>query len=216
MLVSPSHIEGYVGRLEAQGVASSSIWSYLSHLGNMARVLAPEVDWRWLRGVVNRLHGGATPARLIAPHLVPLRRRIKAGHALMREAETVDRLPPLLRAGRFRDGLMLVLQSQRAFRLANLTMIRIGNHLIRQSDGYWLQFEAAEMKARRPFETPAPAELTEAIDRYLQHWRPLLLQDGTTDALWLTQAGRATAGSRSLRSYARDTMAAQSIEFAIL
>jgi integrase len=157
----------------------------------MARVMAPEVDWRWLRDVVNRLHGAATPARPIAPHLVPLRRRIKAGYALMRKAETNELLLPMLRAGRFRDGLMLVLQSQRALRLANLTMIRIGKHLIRMSDGYWLQFEAAEMKARRPFETPAPAELTETIDRYLGHWRPLLLRGGTTDALWLTQAGRA-------------------------
>jgi integrase len=95
-----------------------------------------------------------------------------------------------LRAGRYRDGLMLVLQSHRGLRLTNLTLIRIGKQLVPTSEGYWLRFEAKEMKARRPFEVPVPQELNACIDHYLTVWRPVLLKGGTTDALWLMQAGR--------------------------
>jgi site-specific recombinase XerD len=120
-----------------------------------------------------------------------LPRRIKAGFKLMQEAEANDTLRPLLRAGRFRDGLMLVLQSLVALRLYNLANIRIGEQLVETSEGYWLRFEAGEMKGRRPFEIPVPIDLNSYVARYLSFWRQVLLQGGATEALWLTQAGRA-------------------------
>ena len=187
--VSPVHVETYVRHLQLQ-VASSSVWSYLDHLCAAVQAMAPDADWRWLRDVVNRLYAMSRPARPVAPRLVPLPRRVKAGYKLMQEADSDESLGLLLRAGRYRDGLMLALQSYRGLRLANLTMIRVNKHLVQTSEGYWLSFGAAEMKARRIFEVPVPVELNPRIDRYLSVWRPVLLQGVATDALWLTRSGR--------------------------
>jgi integrase/recombinase XerD len=186
--VSPDYMEAYIRHLQNQ-VASSTVWSYFDHLCAAVQAMVPDADWRWLREVVNRLYAMATPARPVAPRLIPLPRRVRAGYKLMKQADD-GTAPPHLRAGRYRDGLMLVLQSHRALRLTNLTLIRVGKQLVRMSEGYWLRFEAKEMKARRPFELPVPEELNACIERYLTVWRPPLLKGGTTDALWLTKAGR--------------------------
>ena len=179
--ISGEAIDAYIRHLESQSVASSSISSYFDHLCAAVQAMFPERDWRWLRDVVNRLHARARPARPIAPRLIPLPRRVKAGFKLMHEAESNDQLRPLLRAGRFRDGLMLVLQSLVALRLYNLTNTRIGEELVEASDAYWLRFGKPDMKGRRPFEIPVPVDLNPHVTRYLSFWRPLLLQGRATN-----------------------------------
>ena len=108
----------------------------------------------------------------------------------MEEAGVTESRNPVLRAVRFRDGLMIALLAARPLRVSNLVAIRLGQQLIRQGDGWALVFEPHEMKNRRPFEIPFPRELNSALDTYLQTWRPALLQDHEMDHLWITQYGR--------------------------
>ena len=105
---------------------------------------------------------------------------------------------PLAHAVLYRDGLMILCLACRPMRLSNFGSMTLGRHLVRNSCGYWLQFEASEMKGRRPFDAGVlPNGLTCAFDRYLDHHRAILLTRGgrstpaTTNALWISAIGTA-------------------------
>jgi len=63
-----------------------------------------------------------------------------------------------------------------------------------------VSFHRDQMKSRRSFESPLPAELTDPIDEYLKVYRPLLIQRSAggqqvvSDALWVSiRHGRLSA-----------------------
>jgi len=103
---------------------------------------------------------------------------VKLGKALMRRAEAASAKPSLTRAVWYRDGLMIAFLALRPLRLSNLAAITLGRHLLRQSQGYRLFFGAEEVKGRRPIDTAVPASLIAEFDRYLEHYRPILLTRG--------------------------------------
>ena len=76
-------------------------------------------------------------------------------------------------------------------------MIRCGKHLVQRHGSWWLLFSADETKTKKPLECPFPAELVEALDRYLGVYRPILLTQGgqqspaPIDALWVSRDGTA-------------------------
>jgi site-specific recombinase XerD len=156
-----------------------------------AKVMMPEHDWSWLRQVVNRLHRRMTPVRSRINKTLPVRRLFKAGIGLMEEASKADNLSPLIRASRYRDGLMLAFQAARPLRLKNLTALDVDKHLKRVGDTYVLVFEASEMKNHSAFEVAIPAELACRIDTYLSTYRLTLLHGNKTSSLWITKQGRA-------------------------
>jgi integrase len=72
-------------------------------------------------------------------------------------------------------------------RINNLVGIRIGQHLIRAAglDGnYLLSIPSSEVKNRVPLEFPLDAELSRLIDRYIQEFRPHLLDSTNNDQLF--------------------------------
>jgi integrase len=72
-------------------------------------------------------------------------------------------------------------------RISNLVGIRIGQHLIRPAglDGnYLLSIPSNEVKNRVPLEFPLDAELSRLIDRYIQEFRPHLLDTTNNDQLF--------------------------------
>ena len=94
----------------------------------------------------------------------------------------------------FRDGLLLALLVARPLRRANVTAVEIGRQLRRCGKHWRLHFTPAEMKSRRPNECSIPEELTVHLDRYLQAYRPTLLQCSLkatkpVDALWVSKQG---------------------------
>lgn len=101
------------------------------------------------------------------------------------------------RAEHYRDGLLIALLALRPLRLGNLASIEIGRHLIRDSAGYHLEFTARETKNRRILEHDIPTELIPFLQRYLDHYRKLLLTCGgryepvDTAALWISREGNA-------------------------
>ena len=188
--ITPDTIATFVTHLESQ-IASISVWSIMSHLYMAAKVMLPERDWSWLRQAVKRLHRRITPARSSINKTLPVRRLYNAGIKLMDDAHKADKLLPLLRASRYRDGLMLALQSARPLRLKNLAALDVDKHLNRVGDTYVLVFEAGEMTNRSAFEIALPAELAPRIDAYLSMYRPTLLRGNKSSALWITKQGRA-------------------------
>ncbi len=105
---------------------------------------------------------------------------------------TAERDPdfyPRLRAARYRDGLIVALMAMRPFRIANFTAIVMGGHLVAVGEGYRLCFPAVETKNNADIEVPFPDALIPRLRRYIEHYRPVLLGDKTSDRLWISTRG---------------------------
>ncbi len=169
----------------------------VQELYDAIRVMAPGRDWGWLRQIQNALRARSISVRDKRAQMQPAGELVKLGKALMRKAETVTTKPSLTRAVWFRDGLMIALLAYRPLRLSNFSAITLGQHLIRQSQGYRLYFSADEVKGGWPIDAAVPASLVAAVDRYLDHYRPILLTRGgrqnpaTCDALWVSEIATA-------------------------
>ena len=57
----------------------------------------------------------------------------------------------MLRACKYRDGLIVALFAARPIRLANMTEMTIGRQLLADNDRWLCRFTADEMKDDRPF-----------------------------------------------------------------
>jgi site-specific recombinase XerD len=169
----------------------------VQELCDAIRVIAPDRDWGWLRQIQNTLRARSVSVRDKRARMQPAGELVKLGKALMRKAETATTRPSLTRAVWFRDGLMIALLAYRPLRLSNLAAITLGRHLIHQSRGYRLYFSADEVKGGQPIDTAVPASLVADIDRYLDHYRPILLTRGgrqslaVCDALWVSNIATA-------------------------
>jgi hypothetical protein len=161
--VTPERVAAYVEHLRAM-TASTSTWSMVSRLDAMMRALAPAADWTWLREAANRLKRLMRPARAIRPRLIGVSRLFHAGLKMMKDArQSTTGRRPVWRLTRYRDGLMLAFRAAFALRLKNLTMVVVGEHVVRLSDGFVVRFTGDEVKNGRPFERHAPALLVPYI-----------------------------------------------------
>ena len=139
------------------------------------RVLAPDMDWRWLAELWMRLGRRAEPVVNKRLRLRPAHDLIDLGRSLMASAEQETGWSERQRAVYYRDGLMIALIASRPLRLRNFASIVFGVHLVQQSGGWWLQFPATGMKAKRPYEVAFPAALVPELEHYLAVHRPVLL-----------------------------------------
>jgi hypothetical protein len=139
--------------------------------------MAPERDWAWLHKIIRRLRRNAKPKRKKEALMVPAEHLFRYGIELMDTADAVDcRMSSLDRAGQYRDGLVIALLTARPIRRRNLASIEIGRHLIRQGEKYWLIFPPEETKTHRAYGAPLPLALNPYLERYVDHYRPFLIQ----------------------------------------
>ncbi|WBX85415.1 tyrosine-type recombinase/integrase [Sphingosinicella microcystinivorans] len=88
---------------------------------------------------------------------------------------------------------MTVLASCPILRLANLTAIEIGRHLLFDGDRYWLFFTEEETKTAHPYQAELSPALSPYIDIWLRDHRRRLLargNDARTDRLWIDRWGK--------------------------
>jgi integrase/recombinase XerD len=215
--ITPEAIRRYVDWLRAQ-CAPVTLAGYLAWLNMMAQAMAPSRDWRWLQAVQARLQRNAQPIRNKRPLLVPASALFELGLDLMGQAEAAAAtLPTLPAAARdFRDGLMIALLASRPLRQRNFLGIEIGQHLCRLGGGYVLMFAAKETKNARPLEVTVPALLVPALERYIDHYRPILLGlRGARDPrhpvrppgarLWISQCGMPFTAAAQQKALVRHT-----------
>ncbi len=156
---------------------SKSVAATLSGLGSMLWALCETNEFAWVqlaaqrlaRNAVGRNKRGTTPP---SPELIDL------GFELMKEADAGQwqgRYPP---AVRYRNGLIIALLGYWPIRRRNLAMIEIGRHLTDYGEGYRLDFTARETKQKREISFNLPPTLVTALQRYLQVYRPVLLELG--------------------------------------
>jgi integrase/recombinase XerD len=148
---------------------------------------------------------------------VPAAELFALGLDLMVEAEAALAGDAVDAALAFRDGLMIALLATRPLRQRNFLAIEIGRHLL-QAGGWLLTFRGEETKTHRPLEVTVPRALHAPLERYLRHWRPLLLAigrrrhpDGRGQAagerLWVTIDGTAVSVGAQQKALAQRTQA---------
>jgi integrase len=104
----------------------------------------------------------------------------------MQDAETLPN--PVKRAREFRNGLLISFLAARPVRARNLAMIAVNRHLQLRGERYWLHFDTDETKGGDDLDFPWPEALHNALVRYLQVYRSVLvaktisLERGKTDA----------------------------------
>jgi integrase len=190
--VTPSRVQAYIVDLRLIN-GGSTIVTRVEQLYNAIRVIAPDRDWRWLLRVQSALHARSVPVREKATRIRPTGELVKLGKALMHAAESAVTKPPLKRAILFRDGLMIAFLACRPLRLSNLAMMTLKRHIVRQTSGYGLYFCGLEVKGGKPIETNVPDSLVGDFNRYLDHYRPILLTRGgrrrprECDAVWISR-----------------------------
>ena len=93
------------------------------------------------------------------------------------------------RALLFRDGLLIILTALRTIRRRNLWQMTLGEHLRKAGDRWILLFDRTETKNRHPLETNFPEEHAPHLERYLDHWRPIIPGAGSHQWVWASPKG---------------------------
>ena len=205
---TPARIGAYLDHL-ATTVGTVGRHSYIRHLADALRVMAPGQDWAWLQRVVARLETQRRP-RPKPPRMVDARRLLALGYALMDGAdqwlaETERNAASLLG---YRDGLMIALLAARPLRRRNFAAIAIGRELIRVGAAWHLVFAAAETKAGRPIEAILPDRLVPYLERYLIAVRPRFPGADRHKGLWAGLKSRAITGQAIYDAITQRTRAA--------
>ncbi len=183
--VMPKIIDGLVHDLHRH-VGSVTRASYIGKIRRVATIVAPERDLAWMADLEGDLRYEARP-RPKHHRIVSSERLLRLGLELIKRGEIGSRLTDLTRARLVRDGLMIALLSLCPIRLGNLAGLRVGRHLRKIGETWWIILAAAETKAGRPDERPVPEILTGPIDRWLEQWRVLFRKPD--DAFWPSLKG---------------------------
>src|SRR5215472_14699244 len=91
----------------------------------------------------------------------------------------------------YRDGLLIATLASRQLRRRNFTSLILGQTLVQQGDGWWIQIPAAETKTKDPIERTWPEMLVPHLEIYLSEHRAgiVALRGYRSDALWLSMHG---------------------------
>ena len=188
----------YLEVLKQAGNSDQTCASRFLELRSALKILAPETDFAWLvtpggRSIWSQAKP-AIPKELAVEHATLL----QWSRSLLASAQ--QRIPGWRRAVRYRNALILGVLTTRAPRLRSISLIRIGQHLLREQDRFRLVFGPADTKNAKRLEYDLPDWLCPHMSRYLDVERDFLLargeeQEPPTDRLWIGQTGQPLAES---------------------
>jgi integrase/recombinase XerD len=167
----------------------------IQELGDAMRALAPECDWGFIKKAAARLRANTIPARDKRGRLLPIADVIAHGSQMLKRAEENEGLSELGRAALYRDGLVLLFLAHHPMRLRNLSSLRIGHHLIQRGQLFILKIDRSETKTRQFSEEEVSKDLSFALRRYIEVYRPALLRARgrwhapVLDRLWVSRDG---------------------------
>jgi hypothetical protein len=112
------------------------------------------------------------------------------GLKLMEKAEI--RPNPLVRARKFRSGIIISFLALRPLRMRDLTAIALDRHLQLRGERYLVHFESDETRVACALDFPWPESLHRALSCYLKVHRPVLVEPlkcRSDDRLWAMSSG---------------------------
>lgn len=178
----------YIDEIRVQ-VSPATAAGRIRGLAEAVRVMAPGVEFPHLKRARYRLKALAVPSRDKRSRIVSSHKLAELGLKLMRQAETGAYFRAAGRACTYRDGLIILLMAARPLRRGNFGAITLERHLTKVNAAYQLAFERDEMKNGRPYTTSVDPKISPFIDRYLEHYRPILLRSGESARLWIAMGG---------------------------
>jgi len=192
--VDDVRVREYHRALIDAGMADYTISNALAHLADALRAMSVDGDWAWLRSRATKLHSRAKRRTDVREKMFPPEEVLQLGLDLMAQAESGDLSARRDRTTLYRDGLIIALQSYRALRISNLAEIELGESLRRAGQSWLLEFNDEAMKGKRAHKVSWPAALEDALERYLSHYRPILMEDTAqwrreTGRLWVSRGG---------------------------
>jgi site-specific recombinase XerD len=190
--VTLEKVEQYVEELKGR-VGSVTVYGSIHKLRRITQLIAPERDITWLteieRDLLSQMRPKSKSDRIVLSEVI-----IEAGLTLIAEAELGTKLRKLTRARMVRNGLMLALLAHSPIRLKNFAALEIRRSIVKIDNTWWILLEASETKEKRADERPIEEDLGEAIDKYLDVYRPILTGGvDNTNALWIGINGEAMA-----------------------
>ncbi|MGC2413947.1 MAG: recombinase family protein [Stellaceae bacterium] len=192
--ITRERVVAYVKALEKFGNGTQTILARLQELYEATLVMDPLREWQWIRRFASIVPARHVPARDKRAKMIGDEELVELGLALMNAAaaQSTDQR----RALSFRDGLLIALLALRpAMRRRNIAALDIDRHLCQCWGGWVVAFAEDETKTGVALEFPWPEVLVPALDRWLGHWRPILLglkgrwTRPAGNALWISSHG---------------------------
>ena len=180
----------YVASLRCR-LAPVSVASRLRDLAEALRVMDPAGDRSLVLRGLRRQEAIARPCRDKTKYRVAPGDIYEAGLARMDAVERRESRGHTLKALHYSDGLRLAMPVAKPVRLRNLVSTTIGKNLLKVDNVYRWTFGAAETKTGEVIDALLPQRLTPYIDRWITHYRQLLLWPVASDALWISIKGQA-------------------------
>ena len=194
--LTPDRLRAYLAEL-ADTVASVTMWGRITNLSEALRVMVPGTKYRHLNNARRRLKARALPSRNKRERIVPARDLVELGISLMGRVEKEKNTfagSKRRHASVYRDGLMILMLISRPLRRDNFAALRLGTEFVKRDDRYFLAIPDTETKNHRPYERSLDPALTPLIDRYIQHYRPILLASVETDRFWISSISLPMSG----------------------
>jgi site-specific recombinase XerD len=174
--VTKARLAAYLQAERALGNGARTLLNHAVGLRHMFEVLAPNEDWKWMLPMIGKLRSAVKPVKNHSD-LPSIRELFELGMAIMCRVPDLDNGSPKQHAIWFRNGLAIALLAARPLmRRNNLATIEIDRNLVAEGSDYRLHFSADKMKGRIKRGGPVPSVLTPFIERYIQIYRPRLLQ----------------------------------------
>jgi integrase/recombinase XerD len=183
---SKKALTGYVHWLEAKGNASTTVSSCVRDLEEAIRVMEPHADRSLIKELNVTLRAREEPVRAKHARIMHPDDLLSGALSFLDDISNLKFRGDTLRAGKYRDGLVIAFLPYRPVRLENLTTIALGRHLIRGGDGWFCQFGADEMKDNQSLSFTFPDRLVPYLQTYLNIYRPILLKGNDFPELWIS------------------------------
>jgi integrase len=195
-LVRPAHVAGFIAELQTR-VRSVTVWNSIYKLRRAAELIAPGIDFAWLREIENEIALAMVP-RSKTERLVLAERLVEAGVSLIQEAEMFGKTP-VARAVGVRNGLLIVLLALHPIRIKNFAALSIGETFINQNGRWWLLVPPKDTKTHHVDQRQVPEFITPVVDRYIEVHRPVLCRnDNAQQSLWISSTTGARMTSKNL------------------
>lgn len=182
--LAPERLRPFLQEIMGQ-VAPVTAAGRIRGLSEAARVMAPGIEFPHLKAARYRLKAQARPARNKRVKLRHSHDLAALGMKLIREGESGEFFRDAGRACHYRDGLIILLMASRPLRRENFASIELGRHLTKSNSLYRLAFVGDETKNHQTYASAIDVALTPYIDRYLEVYRPILLNGAQSDRLWI-------------------------------
>ena len=185
--LTPELLDRYFAHLMACGNSDRSLVGRFEELKLAFELIYPGCNFAWL----------TRPQGTPLTQLLPMRtwpRFVPSSAELLEWADElyrqgIDKRNARVRCTQIRDALLIGVLAARAPRVRALSLLRLGVHVVRNSDGWLLDQDASITKMRDAILLPLPLELGVMADRYVSTERPRLLRGQTSDAFWISYCG---------------------------